>query len=93
MAHKKAGGSSRNGRDSVGQRRGVKRYGGQRVRAGNILVRQLGTRIHPGKNVGMGKDYTLYALIDGIVKYEPYRKDRKRVSILPLPQTQEGGAA
>ena len=69
MAHKKAGGSSRNGRDSAGQRRGVKRYGGQAVRAGNILVRQLGTQIHPGENVGLGKDYTLFAKIDGIVAY------------------------
>ena len=67
MAHKKAGGSSRNGRDSQGQRRGVKRYGGQKVKAGNILVRQLGTKIHPGDNVGMGRDYTLFAKIDGFV--------------------------
>ena len=70
MAHKKAGGSSKNGRDSNGQRRGVKRYSGQTVKAGNILVRQLGTRIHPGDNVGMGKDYTLFALIEGKVKFE-----------------------
>ncbi|MCP4714369.1 MAG: 50S ribosomal protein L27 [Deltaproteobacteria bacterium] len=84
MAHKKAGGSSRNGRDSQGQRRGVKRFGGQPVRAGNILVRQLGTRIHPGLNVGMGRDYTLFAKIDGVVKYERYGKDRKKVSIEPL---------
>ena len=69
MAHKKAGGSSRNGRDSQGQRRGVKVFGGETVRAGNILVRQLGTRIHPGKNVGMGRDFTLFALIDGTVRY------------------------
>ena len=81
MAHKKAGGSSRNGRDSNGQRRGVKRYGGQSVRAGNILVRQLGTKIHPGKNVGMGKDYTLFALIDGVVAYERFGKTRKKVSV------------
>lgn len=81
MAHKKAGGSSRNGRDSPGQRFGVKRFGGQTVRAGAILVRQKGTVIHPGENVGMGRDYTLFAKIDGIVKYE--RKDRKRVAILP----------
>jgi large subunit ribosomal protein L27 len=80
MAHKKAGGSSRNGRDSAGQRLGVKRFGGQVVQAGNILVRQKGTRIHPGENVGMGKDYTLFARIDGIVKYET-RGDRKRVSV------------
>ncbi|HDM79216.1 MAG TPA: 50S ribosomal protein L27 [Deltaproteobacteria bacterium] len=84
MAHKKAGGSSRNGRDSIGQRRGVKRFGGQYVKAGNILVRQLGTKFHPGKNVGMGKDYTLYALIDGIVAYEWKNKKRKKVSVYPL---------
>ncbi|MBW2011877.1 MAG: 50S ribosomal protein L27 [Deltaproteobacteria bacterium] len=81
MAHKKAGGSTRNGRDSNGQRRGVKKYGGQSVRAGNILVRQLGTRIHPGENVGMGKDYTLFAKIDGIVSYERSGRSRKKVSI------------
>ena len=83
MAHKKAGGSSRNGRDSQGQRRGVKRYGGQIVKAGNILVRQLGTRIHPGTNVGCGRDYTLFAKIDGVVKYESFGKNRKRVSVYP----------
>jgi len=83
MAHKKAGGSSRNGRDSQGQRRGVKVFGGEMVRAGNILVRQVGTRIHPGKNVGMGRDYTLFALIDGVVRYERKDKERKRVTILP----------
>jgi large subunit ribosomal protein L27 len=83
MAHKKAGGSSRNGRDSQGQRRGVKVFGGETVRAGKILVRQLGTRIHPGKNVGMGRDYTLFALIDGVVRYERKDKERKRVTILP----------
>ncbi|RTZ95734.1 MAG: 50S ribosomal protein L27 [Deltaproteobacteria bacterium] len=81
MSHKKAGGSSRNGRDSNGQRRGVKRYGGQYVRAGNILVRQLGTRIHPGENVGMGKDYTLFAKADGIVTFERLGKTRKKVSV------------
>jgi len=69
MAHKKGQGSSRNGRDSNAQRRGVKKYGGERVRAGNILVRQLGTRIHPGRHVGLGKDYTLFALRDGVVRY------------------------
>lgn len=84
MAHKKAGGSSRNGRDSAGQRRGVKRFGGQAVRAGNILVRQLGTKIHPGTNVGLGRDYTLFALVDGVVKYEDFGKDRKRVSVYPV---------
>ena len=81
MAHKKAGGSSKNGRDSNGQRRGVKRYGGQIVEAGNILVRQLGTRIHPGENVGLGKDFTLFAKIDGIVTYERVGRSRKRVSV------------
>ncbi|MDR1085082.1 MAG: 50S ribosomal protein L27 [Deltaproteobacteria bacterium] len=81
MAHKKAGGSSRNGRDTIGKRRGVKRYAGQAVRAGNILVRQLGTRIHPGHNVGMGRDYTLFALIDGLVKFERYGSDRKKISV------------
>ncbi len=83
MAHKKAGGSSRNGRDSAGQRRGVKRFGGQPVRAGNILVRQLGTKIHPGENVGCGRDYTLFAKVDGVVKFERFGKDRKRVSVYP----------
>jgi large subunit ribosomal protein L27 len=83
MAHKKAGGSSRNGRDSQGQRRGVKVFGGETVRAGNILVRQLGTRIHPGKNVGMGRDFTLFAKIDGVVLYDRLDKERKRVSVLP----------
>jgi large subunit ribosomal protein L27 len=81
MAHKKAGGSTKNGRDSNGQRRGIKRYGGESVRAGNILVRQLGTRIHPGENVGMGKDYTLFARIDGIVAYERFGRSRKKVSV------------
>ena len=73
MAHKKAGGSSRNGRDSRGQRRGVKRFGGQFVSAGNILVRQLGTKFHPGNNVGVGRDYTLFALSDGLVVYQGRR--------------------
>lgn len=82
MAHKKAGGSSRNGRDSNGQRRGVKRYGGQTVRAGSILVRQLGTRIHPGSNVGMGKDYTIFAKSDGVVTFES-KGGKKFVSIKP----------
>jgi large subunit ribosomal protein L27 len=81
MAHKKAGGSSRNGRDSAGQRFGVKRFAGQKVRAGNILIRQKGTRIHPGTNVGVGKDYTLYAKIDGIVAFERLDKTRKKVSV------------
>ncbi len=86
MAHKKAGGSSKNGRDSIGQRRGVKRYGGQKVKAGNILVRQLGTKIHPGQNVGLGNDYTLFAKIDGQVKFEKFKRKQKsktRVSVMP----------
>ena len=81
MVHKKAAGSSKNGRDSNAQRRGVKRYGGEKVKAGNILIRQVGTRIHPGDNVGMGKDYTLFAKIDGIVAYERVGRSRKRVSV------------
>ncbi len=81
MAHKKAGESSRNGRDSNAQRRGVKRYGGNKVKAGNILVRQLGTKIHPGNNVGIGKDYTIFAKIDGIVSYERQGRSRKKVSV------------
>jgi large subunit ribosomal protein L27 len=83
MAHKKGQGSTRNGRDSPGQRRGVKLYGGQFARAGNILIRQLGTLVHPGTNVGMGRDYTIFAKIDGIVRYERVGKDRKRVSVYP----------
>lgn len=83
MAHKKAGGSSRNGRDSAGQRRGIKRFGGQIVRSGSILVRQCGTKIHPGQNVGLGRDYTLYAKIDGVVTYEDFGQGRKRVSVYP----------
>ena len=82
MAHKKGQGSSRNGRDSNGQRRGVKMYGGQKARAGNILVRQRGTQIHPGPNVGVGRDWTLFALTDGIIKYERFGKDRTRVRIV-----------
>jgi large subunit ribosomal protein L27 len=81
MAHKKAGGSSRNGRDSHGQRRGIKRYGGQTVKAGSIIVRQLGTKIHPGTNVGVGKDYTLFAKVDGIVAFERLGRSRKKVSV------------
>jgi len=81
MAHKKGGGSTRYGRDSKAKRLGVKRYAGESVRAGNILVRQRGTRIYPGNNVGLGRDYTLFALIDGVVKYEPANKDRRKVSV------------
>ena len=84
MAHKKAGGSSRNGRDSAAQRRGVKRYGGQHVRAGHILVRQVGTKFHPGQNVGMGKDYTLFSKIDGVVQFERKGKTRRKVSVYAL---------
>jgi large subunit ribosomal protein L27 len=83
MAHKKAGGSSRNGRDSAGKRLGIKRGEGHWVRAGNILVRQRGTSIHPGMNVGVGRDYTLYAKIDGRVKYERLGRHRRRVSVYP----------
>ncbi|MDD5509847.1 MAG: 50S ribosomal protein L27 [Dehalococcoidales bacterium] len=81
MAHKKGGGSSRNGRDSNAQRLGVKRYAGQTVNAGTILVRQRGTSIHPGNNVGVGKDYTLFALVDGVVKYEPAGKNKRKASV------------
>jgi len=81
MAHKKGQGSSRNGRDSNAQRRGIKIFSGENVNAGSILVRQLGTKIHPGNNVGMGKDYTIFAKIDGIVKYERKDKARKKVSV------------
>ncbi len=81
MAHKKGQGSSRNGRDSQAQRRGVKVYGGQTISAGGIIVRQLGTKIHPGNNVGMGKDYTLFSKIDGVVKFERKDKERKKVSV------------
>lgn len=86
MAHKKAGGSSRNGRDSAGQRRGVKRFGGQKVLAGNILVRQLGTKIHPGTGVGLGRDYTLFALVEGVVRYEKFKRHNRvltRVHVEP----------
>jgi len=81
MAHKKGGGTTRNGRDSKPKMLGVKRYAGQAVNAGTILVRQRGTRIHPGNNVGVGRDHTLFALISGIVKYEPARDNRRRVSV------------
>jgi large subunit ribosomal protein L27 len=84
VAHKKAGGSSRNGRDSAAQRRGVKKFGGQTVRAGNILVRQLGTKFHAGQNVGLGRDYTLFALIDGVVTFEYKDKKRQKISVYPL---------
>ena len=81
MAHKKGGGRTRNGRDSQSKRLGVKRYAGDSFNAGTILVRQRGTRIHPGNNVGVGRDYTLFALIDGIIKFEPARNNRRKVSV------------
>ena len=84
MAHKKGQGSSRNGRDSRGQRRGVKHFGGEVIKAGNIIVRQLGTVVHPGLNVGVGRDWTLFALIDGVVKFERKGRDKKKVSVLPI---------
>ncbi len=84
MAHKKGGGSSRNGRDSNSKRLGVKKYGGELVTGGTIIVRQRGTKIHPGKNVGKGGDDTLFATIDGVVKFERYDKTRKKVSIYPV---------
>jgi large subunit ribosomal protein L27 len=83
MAHKKGGGSSRNGRDSQSKRLGVKRFGGEKVRSGNILVRQRGTQFHPGINVGMGRDYTLFATTDGYVKFEYVRRGKKRISVYP----------
>ena len=83
MAHKKGGGTSRNGRDSKGQRLGVKRYAGETVTAGSILVRQRGTRIRPGTNVGLGRDFTLFALVNGVVKYERATKTRSRASVYP----------
>ena len=84
MAHKKGAGSTRNGRDSNSQRRGVKVYGGETVTAGSILIRQVGSTIHPGKNVGLAKDYSLFALIDGIVTYEWRSRDKRKVSVYPL---------
>lgn len=81
MAHKKAGGSSRNGKDSNAKRLGVKRFAGEKVKAGTILVRQRGTRIRPGENVGVGRDYTLFALADGVVSYGPASKTRRKVSV------------
>ena len=83
MAHKKAGGSSRNGRDSIGKRLGLKMFGGQKILAGNILVRQRGSSYHAGENVGTGKDFTLYALTEGVVKFHRGRKDRRYISVLP----------
>ncbi|MBR2980146.1 MAG: 50S ribosomal protein L27 [Myxococcaceae bacterium] len=86
MAHKKGQGSSRNGRDSKGQRRGVKVFGGESIRAGGILVRQCGTKIHPGANVGLGRDYTLFALADGVVQYDNFGKGRTFASVVPFEE-------
>jgi large subunit ribosomal protein L27 len=83
MAHKKGQGSTQNNRDSAGRRLGVKKYGGETVKAGNIIIRQRGTKVHPGQNIGMGKDHTLYALCDGVVQFERKDKTRKQVSIVP----------
>jgi large subunit ribosomal protein L27 len=85
MAHKKAGGSSKNGRDSNPKMLGVKRYGGQKVNAGEILCRQRGTQFHPGRNVGLGRDFTLYALIEGVVTFERYDRKRKQISVHAAP--------
>jgi large subunit ribosomal protein L27 len=87
MAHKKGVGSSRNGRDSNPQYRGIKRFGGEHVRAGNIIVRQCGTKWHPGRNVGLGNDYTIYALVDGVVRFEHKDKRRYKVSVFPGTET------
>ncbi|MBI5325865.1 MAG: 50S ribosomal protein L27 [Ignavibacteriae bacterium] len=84
MAHKKGGGSTRNGRDSHGQRRGVKKFGGEFVTSGNIIVRQCGTKFHPGKNVGLGSDYTIFSLIDGNVKFERKGREKQQVSVYPI---------
>jgi len=86
MAHKKGGGSARNGRDSKSKRRGIKKFGDEYVIPGNIIVRQCGTKIHPGQNVGMGRDYTLFATVEGYVKYEPVSRNRKQVSVYPERQ-------
>lgn len=86
MAHKKGAGSTRNGRDSNSQRRGIKVYAGEEVRAGNIIVRQVGSSFHPGKNVGMGRDYTLFSLVDGVVKYEWKSNKKQQISVYPAQQ-------
>lgn len=88
MAHKKGQGSSRNGRDSQSQRRGIKVYGGTKVTAGSILIRQVGSTFHPGKNVGLGKDYTLFALVDGVVKFEWKTNKKQKVSVYPAEPAQ-----
>ena len=84
MAHKKGQGSSRNGRDSPGQRLGIKKFGGEKVIPGNILIRQRGTKVHPGEGVGMGRDYTIYAVAEGVVTFQRHGRDRKKVSVLPV---------
>jgi large subunit ribosomal protein L27 len=89
MAHKKAGGSSRNGRDTEGRRLGIKKFGGQAVIAGNILVRQRGTKWHPGENVGLGRDHTIFALVDGHVEFRRKAQDRVHISVRPLPAAAE----
>jgi large subunit ribosomal protein L27 len=89
MAHKKAGGSSRNGRDTEGRRLGVKKYGGEAVVAGNIIIRQRGTKVKPGRNVGLGKDHTIFALIDGTVQFQRRADDRVQVNVAPLPVAAE----
>jgi large subunit ribosomal protein L27 len=93
MAHKKGVGSTRNGRDSNAQYRGVKKFGGERVVAGNIIVRQCGTKWHPGRNVGLGSDFTIYALIDGFVKFEHKSKTRLKISVYPAPQVEAAAEA
>ena len=93
MAHKKGVGSSRNGRDSNPKYRGIKKYGGEAVRAGNIIVRQCGTKMHPGRNVGLGTDYTMYALVDGVVRFHHKDKKRQAVSVDPFPAESETAAA
>jgi large subunit ribosomal protein L27 len=93
MAHKKGVGSTRNGRDSNPQYRGVKKFGGERVRAGNIIVRQCGTKVHPGRNVGLGSDYTIYAHIDGVVKFEHKSNTRYKVSVYPEVVVGSGSVA
>ncbi len=93
MAHKKGVGSTRNGRDSNPKMRGVKRFGGEHVLPGNIIVRQCGTKIKPGDNVGMGRDYTIFAMVEGKVYFQPYSRTQKKVSVIPLEQTETATAA
>ncbi|MFP4438745.1 MAG: 50S ribosomal protein L27 [Chloroflexaceae bacterium] len=93
MAHKKGVGSTRNGRDSNPKMRGVKRFGGEHVLPGNIIVRQCGTKIKPGDNVGMGRDYTIFAMVEGKVYFQPYSRTQKKVSVIPIEQTETATAA